>query len=124
MGHYLISAETGFSAAHILPGVELCSRLHGHNWNVRLTVKVDESDLDDGGMGIDFRIVEDTVKSAIEPFDHKYLNDLPEFAEHAPTAERVAKVVCDTAVAQMPSHISVEQIDVWETPEFRVVYRP
>ena len=55
MAHFLLSAEATFSAAHTLPGVPLCDRMHGHNWRVRVTVRVDATELDQHGMGVDFR---------------------------------------------------------------------
>ena len=51
--HYLLSAEAGFSAAHTLPGVDMCERFHGHNWRVRLTVRVYENRLDQLGIILD-----------------------------------------------------------------------
>ena len=59
MALYLLSAEATFSAAHKLPGVEVCDQLHGHDWRVRLTVRVEESHLGDGAMAIDFRVIEE-----------------------------------------------------------------
>src|SRR6185436_16635241 len=95
--HYLLSAEAGFSAAHTLPGVDMCERFHGHNWRVRLTVRVPESGLDGLGMGVDFREIERVTREVVAGFEHRYLNDLPEFKQRPPTAERVAKIVCTRA---------------------------
>ena len=77
-GHYLLSAEASFSAAHTLPGVDMCERFHGHNWRVRLTVKVAERGLDGMGMGVDFREIERVAREVVAGFEHRYLNDLPE----------------------------------------------
>ncbi len=127
MPRYLVSAETTFSAAHTLPGVELCERLHGHNWRVRLTVAVEESALDRGGMGLDFRVVETLARETVADFDHRYLNDLEPFRHRPPTAERIAKVVSDRAAQRLArdgAAALVEEVEVWETPAYRVVYRP
>ncbi len=123
-GHYLLSAEAGFSAAHTLPGVDMCERFHGHNWRVRLTVRVAENQLDGTGMGVDFREIERVTRDVVSAFEHRYLNDLPDFANRPPTAERVAKVVCTRAAEQLASHARIESVEIWETPQFRVVYRP
>ncbi|MBI4502107.1 MAG: 6-carboxytetrahydropterin synthase [Gemmatimonadetes bacterium] len=125
--HYLLSAEAGFSAAHTLPGIDMCQRLHGHNWRVRLTVRVPESRLDGLGMGVDFREIERVARDVVADFEHRYLNDLPEFSDRPPTAERVAKVVCSRAterLANLAPAAEVADVEVWETPEYRVVYRP
>ena len=127
MGHYLLSAEAAFSAAHTLPGVEKCDRLHGHNWRVRLTVRVEEGGLGQEGMGVDFRVIERTVKDTIAQFDHQYLNDLEPFTKDAPSAERVAKIVCQSAgdrLRDTAPNASVHAVEVWELPKYRVVYQP
>jgi len=125
--HFLLSAETSFSAAHHLPGVDTCDRVHGHDWRVRLTVRVDASVLDSSGMAVDFREVERTVRAAVEDFEHRDLNRLEVFAGTAPTAEQVARIVCQRAHARLAEAVPaarVAEVEVWETPTFRVVYRP
>ena len=127
MALYLLSAEATFSAAHKLPGVDVCDRLHGHDWRVRLTVRVDESHLGDDAMAIDFRVIEKITKESVAEFDHRYLNDLEQFEDQPPTAERLAQVICSAASEQLASaapHASVEQLELWEVPQYRVVYRP
>jgi len=127
MPRYLLSAEATFSAAHTLPGVELCERMHGHNWRVRLTIGVQEDQLDGVGMGVDFRIIEQVLRAAVADFDHQYLNDLAAFREGPPTAERVARVVCERVVlelARAAPAAATEQVEVWEIPQYRVTYRP
>lgn len=126
-GHYLLSAEAGFSAAHTLPGVDMCERFHGHNWRVRLSVRVPENELDANGMGLDFREIERVTRDVVAGFEHRYLNDLPEFAEGPPTAERVAKIVCGRAaqsLAALSTVARIASVEVWETPQYRVEYRP
>jgi 6-pyruvoyltetrahydropterin/6-carboxytetrahydropterin synthase len=125
--HYLLSAEAGFSAAHTLPGVDMCERFHGHNWRVRLTVRVPERGLDGNGMGVDFREIERATRDAVAGFEHRYLNDLPEFAEGPPTAERVAKTVYGRAAERLTARspmARITSVEVWETPQYRVEYRP
>ena len=127
MAHYLLSAEAVFSSAHSLPGVDMCERFHGHNWRVRLTVRIEDSELADDGMGIDFRDLEQVVQYAVADFDHSYLNDLAPFREHAPTAERITRVDYERALEKLANRsptIRVHEIEVWEMPEYRVSYRP
>ena len=127
MAHYLLSAETSFSAAHRLPGVDTCERIHGHDWRVRLTVRVDAGALDAGGMALDFRELERTARGAVEDFEHRDLNALPQFAGTAPTAEQVARIVCERAhdaLQRAGGAARVEEVAGWETPTYPVVYRP
>lgn len=127
MGAYFLSAEAGFSAAHTLPGVAMCDRMHGHNWRVQVTVRVEERALDAAGMGVDFRTLERLVAESVADFEHRYLNDLPEFADGPPSAERLTRVVCDRltrALAAQAPAATVREIALWEMPQYRVIYRP
>lgn len=126
-GHFLLSAEATFSAAHRLPGAGACEKLHGHNWRIRMTVRVDETRLDEQGMGIDFRIIEKTVQSAVSDFDHAYLNDLEPFRERPPTAELIAREVFRRAnilLAESTDSVTVAEVEAWEMAGYRAVYRP
>lgn len=125
--HYLLSAEATFSAAHTLPGVEMCDRMHGHNWRFRITVRVPATALDAAGMGIDFRVLERTARDIADTFEHRYLNDLPAFQSGPPSAERIVRVISDEAgerLAALGGATTVEQVELWEMPQYRVVYRP
>lgn len=125
--HFLLSAEATFSAAHTLPGVEKCERFHGHNWRARLTVRADADSLDETGMAVDFRVIEEALQQAVRDFDHAYLNELEPFREHAPSAERLAEVVCTRSaerLAQTAPAARIEAVEIWETPQYRVIYRP
>jgi 6-pyruvoyltetrahydropterin/6-carboxytetrahydropterin synthase len=126
-GHFLISAESNFSAAHRLPGVPSCDRLHGHNWRVRVTVCVDSDGLDDTGMGVDFRVLEGLAREAVSDFEHHYLNELPPFSDAPPTAERIARIICDRVgegLVGVAPDSRVTEVELWEMPQYRVVYRP
>ncbi|UCD23259.1 MAG: 6-carboxytetrahydropterin synthase [Gemmatimonadota bacterium] len=127
MGYYTLAAEAGFSAAHRLPDVDQCDRLHGHNWRIRLTVQIDETDLNQAGMGIDFRQIEAVAEEAVADFDHSYLNDLEPFRDTAPTAERLAKVIYERAalgLASITPAASLVEVEAWEMSNYRVTYRP
>lgn len=124
---YLLSAEATFAAAHTLPGVPLCERMHGHNWRVRLTVRVAEVNVGEAGMAVDFRVLEEAVRNAVADFDHRYLNELEPFRDRAPTAEWLARVIADRVAAGLEREApraSVDAIDLWETPQYRVRYCP
>ncbi len=127
VAHFLLSAETSFSAAHRLPGIDVCDRIHGHDYRVRLTVRVDAAALGASGMALDFREVERTARAAVEDFEHRDLNQLEAFSGTAPTAEQVARLVGERAHARLARSAPtarVEEVEVWETPIYRVVYRP
>lgn len=125
--HFLLSAEAAFSAAHTLPGVPMCERMHGHNWRVRVTVRVPQAAVDATGMAVDFRVIEHAAREAVADFEHAYLNELEPFQQLPPTAEHVAQVVCGRvtrSLVDVAPTATVEEVDVWELPQYRVSYRP
>lgn len=127
MAHFLLSAEATFSAAHTLPDVPRCDRMHGHNWRVRVTVRVNVDALDHRGMGVDFRLIEQATQDAVAEFDHTYLNEITPFLERPPTAERMAVVVEERVRERLSRDAPAARItavDVWELPQYRVSYRP
>ena len=127
MGYFLLSAETTFSAAHTLPGAGACEQMHGHNWRVRITVQVDETELDAQGMGVDFRIMDEIVRSSVSDFDHTYLNNIEPFKERPPTAELIAREVYQRSNALLGRELrsaTLTEVEVWEMAGYRAVYRP
>lgn len=87
---YFVTKQLEISAAHRLSlnYDSKCSNLHGHNWQI--TVYLRSRELDENGMVMDFSLIKRLIKV---PLDHKILNDVLPFN---PTAENIAKWVCDT----------------------------
>ncbi|MCQ2104584.1 MAG: 6-carboxytetrahydropterin synthase QueD [Fibrobacter sp.] len=86
---YKISKRFEISGAHRLdlPYDSKCTGIHGHNWII--TVHCKSKELNAQGMVIDFSHVKKTIKDKL---DHKLLNDIVDFN---PTAENMAKWICD-----------------------------
>jgi 6-pyruvoyltetrahydropterin/6-carboxytetrahydropterin synthase len=121
---YELTTIVDFEAAHRLadyPGK--CSRLHGHNWKVEVTVGGEG--LDNLGMLIDFRVLKQEVNKVIETLDHYYLNEVEPFRTVNPTAENIAGYV----YRELKSHlgdsrgVAVKTVKVWESPHSAAVYR-
>lgn len=65
-----------------------CSNLHGHNWIINIFMQSET--LNKNGMIYDFAIIK---KEITDKLDHRHLNDVFDFN---PTAENIAKWICDT----------------------------
>jgi 6-pyruvoyltetrahydropterin/6-carboxytetrahydropterin synthase len=114
-----LKVRTHFSAAHqIREHAGKCRFLHGHNWNVDVTVHADQ--LDRIGLAVDFTDLKEIVKQVITPLDHVNLNDLPLFAtvESNPTAENISRHIFNEVQGRLRSvapHARIKRVDVYET---------
>ena len=121
-GVYELYIETHFSAAHALkdyPGD--CARLHGHNWIIRVYVRCRE--LNEIGIGMDFRVIKGHVKEVLEGLDHSHLNELPQFRGGNPTSENIARYLYEELGRRINSErVRVAKIKVSETPNAGVFY--
>lgn len=90
---YRVTKTMEISGAHRLnlPYMSKCENLHGHNWIVSVTCECEDYELDNG-MVVDFTHIKKEVQ---DKFDHHYLNDIPPFDTINPTAENMAKYICD-----------------------------
>ena len=115
-GVFEVYVKTHFSAAHALRGYEGdCARLHGHNWIIEAFVKCKE--LDDIGIGIDFRDIKQSVKDVLQGLDHFNLNELPAFQDENPTSENIAKFIYKELSKKLNSEVvNVSKVKVSETP--------
>ena len=115
-GVYELYIKTHFSAAHRLkdyPGD--CAKIHGHNWIVEVFVKCRE--LNDIGIGIDFKDIKVAVKNVIGNLDHVNLSDLPIFESDNPSSENIAKYLYQELSKELNSPtVSISKIKVSETP--------
>lgn len=123
---YELTVKTSFSAAHCLTDhPSPCGRLHGHNWTVAVTVAGRK--LDGSGMLVDFRVLKRALQESVEPFDHRYLNELPPFSGGIePTAENIASRIFQTVAEKLSGYpdVRVTAVKVAESPSAWVVYRP
>jgi len=121
-GIFEVYIETHFSAAHALkdyPGD--CAKLHGHNWIIRVYVSCLE--LNNIGIGIDFRVIKENVMEVLTVLDHCNINELPQFKDNNPSSENIAKYLYQTLSPRINSkNIKVSKIRVSETPNSGVYY--
>ena len=119
---YTLRVIADFAAAHTLRGYPgACSRLHGHNWKVE--VEVDAAELDDIGMGLDFKVIKKSAKQLLGDLDHHYLNETPPFDVVNPTAENIAAHLYRGLTHRLnDDRIRVRAVTLWETESACVRY--
>ncbi len=119
---YTLKITLDFAAAHHLrnyPGN--CSRLHGHNWKVEAEVIV--NNLNEVGMGIDFKTIRTATRDIAERLDHQNLNELEPFRKTNPTAENIAAYFYNELVKTInDNRVKVAAITIWETERASVRY--
>ncbi len=117
-----IFIKTHFAGAHHLrdyPGD--CENPHGHNWKIKVTVKA--TDLDELGMGIDFKVLKTIVKEAVDKLDHRDLNNLPAFKKINPSSENIARYLFgELKVPLTHDRYSLYSITILETDNSGLVY--
>ena len=121
---YELDITREFSAAHMLKGYDgLCSNLHGHNWTVQVFIQAGR--LDDIGIAADFTVIKRVLTEILAQFDHKYLNELPEFQGINPTSENIARILYEKlAPAVAKPGIKLDRVRVCESPTSGATYRP
>ena len=107
---FKVKKRLEISAAHKL---ELdydskCTNLHGHNWIVDVYLKSKE--LNPNGMIMDFTHIK---KKVLDKFDHKVINEVVDFN---PTAENLAKHICDELAPYC------YRVDVQESTDNTAIY--
>ena len=99
--------EFSFEAAHLLPNVpdgHKCARLHGHSFQVRVTI--------DGPVGtssgwvMDFADLKAAFKPLYDRLDHRYLNEIPGLEN--PTSEHIARWIWRELIPRLPALVEVE----------------
>jgi 6-pyruvoyltetrahydropterin/6-carboxytetrahydropterin synthase len=115
-GVFEVYVKTHFSAAHRLCGYPgECARVHGHNWIVEVYVQC--SELNELGIGIDFRDIKQAAKDVLAGMDHSDLNDLAFFKDINPSSENIAKYLYrELSKILNTGKLKVSKIKVCETP--------
>ena len=122
---YEVRVEADFAAAHFLRDYHgKCENLHGHNYKVYAHVR--GSNLDEGGMLLDFTQIKKTLRNVCEFLDHKNLNDFDYFDQN-PSAERIATFIAGKILESIPelkdkNGTHLHAIDVFETDSSRARY--
>jgi 6-pyruvoyltetrahydropterin/6-carboxytetrahydropterin synthase len=121
---YTIAIEQHFDAAHFLRGYQgKCEAMHGHRYKV--VARVVAPKLDDIGLAYDFSRLKQYLGEILSRFDHICLNDVPPFDEINPSSENIAATVYKELRPKLADEpVTIDSIEVWETPQSWVTYRP
>ena len=115
MGTYELTVKGHFDAAHHLYGYPgECRELHGHTWDVE--VAVSSGELDGIGIVYDFKSLKADLESVISDYDHVLINEVSPFDEISPTAENLARVICERLQGVVDPGVRVTEVVVWESP--------
>lgn len=118
---YALTVRSSFSAAHRLPEYEgNCERLHGHNWQVEVTVE--SGSLDSRGMALDFRVMKAALAEVVGRLDHKYLNEIPPFDSTNPSSENIARRIFEEMEKKVPLPARLARVTVWESDDAWAAY--
>jgi 6-pyruvoyltetrahydropterin/6-carboxytetrahydropterin synthase len=119
---YELTVQRTFSAAHHLRDYEgPCSRMHGHNYRMEITVAGPQPL--QNGMLLDFGQLKAICDEVLDELDHRCLNDLPAFAEQNVTSENVAAHVYRQIADKLPfPGIKIARVRLWESDTSYVTY--
>ena len=116
-----ISVEHTFAAGHALRNYHgKCENVHGHNYRVQ--VGIEGPELDENGLLYDFAELKKRLRAASEYLDHRFLNELKPFDEINPSAENIARFICEEIQKDLGTAVSY--VRVWETDTSCAVYKP
>lgn len=119
---YEITIKKSFSAAHTIVIDTRREELHGHNFDVEVTLASEELNRD--GVVIDFRIVKQLTDEVLKELDHRYLNELESFSDLNPTSENIARYIFNRISDRIGGNTCrVTGVAVWESNSARAVYR-
>lgn len=119
-----VSVEYTFAAGHALRNYKgKCENVHGHNYRVQVTVEGEK--LNEAGLLVDFADLKAAIRSLVDRLDHQFLNDLEPFNQVNPSAENLAKHLCDGISTRIEGQgARLRAITVWETDTSSATYRP
>lgn len=96
--------------------------LHGHNWDVELTVGGRE--LDGRGLLLDPSELEATLHAIVDPLDHQTLDELPQLDGLPVTAQAMARWIADGVQPLLPESLVLLRIRIADGALRTASWRP
>jgi len=122
--------------AHAIVGYHgKCSRIHGHSYQLNITVKGNIAQTNKTGMMIDFKELKELIhRHIIEPFDHtlllenrlevrRWVEQMEDFTHNIvfldfpPTAENILLLFVKKIERVLPPHITLYAVRLHETAD-------
>jgi 6-pyruvoyltetrahydropterin/6-carboxytetrahydropterin synthase len=124
MPTYRVSKQLWFCAAHQVRLSETqCEALHGHNY--RVIVHAEARELDRTSYVLDFAALKRAALEITAPLDHQNLNEVPPFVVRNPTAEELARYLCEELGRRFDDgRVRICKVEVYETDNNRAEYEP
>lgn len=121
---YELTINRSFAAAHQLRKYRgKCENIHGHTFQVE--VKVRARKLNRIGLAIDFRELKEITDRILAGFDHRLLNELPEFSRQNPSSENLARSIFRRMQGALRgTAVTMSEVTVWESEDSAATYRP
>lgn len=120
MTMFELTVRSDFSSAHFLRDYDgKCRNLHGHTWQVAVTVSGDK--LNDIGVMADFVEMKQQLNSILVRLDHSCLNDHEYFKVNNPTVENLARFIFQE-YKRLIAPLKLVKVQVWESDRADVVY--
>ena len=117
-----LTIRSEFCAAHALRHYQgKCERLHGHNYGVEATVEGGHLQ-GDTELLLDFTDFKQMLKSALEPLDHHFLNEVDPFTRINPSAENLSRFIWRQLQPLLPDGIRLHSVTVAEKDSQSATY--
>ena len=121
---FKLKRTINIAASHSLKGHPKCGRMHGHNYNITVTVEGKETA--SNGMLIDFGDLKNILSNVLGRYDHMHIGRLPDGWQGNPdhiiqvpfefvSSENLAKHWAEEIQQKLPESLEVCQIEVQET---------
>ena len=121
---FVLREEVLICSSRKRDGATSATDVTGHNW--RVVASVERSSLDNEGRILTEGLLAELLWSAVEPLDHRHLDDLEPFA--APpgaTPPKVAQYVYEQLAAMLEaSGVRLSEVSVWTSRTHQTTYRP
>ncbi len=116
-----ISVKKSFSASHALTGRKgLIERPHDHRFECE--VRITAVQLGEGGMGVDFRRVDEALDAIVRPIEGKSLNESRLLAEKSPSAENIALAIFNMLRERLPKETLLKSVTIWEDADHSATF--